>query len=389
MVQRVRTLTLQSLTRWLLIAILVAILMVIILPRLCKAATDAIGVVSVQEGVASVVREEKESDLAKDNDIMFMDNVKTGKGELGITFVDDTVVAVSSQSSLIIDDFVYDASNAGGSKLALKVAGGTVRYASGNIAKLNRQNVDIRTPTARIAVRGTAFSMTVDEIGQSLIILLPNVDGTVGEIDVESDVGIVRLNTAFQATSVRSRSSSPSEPKVMDLTESQINNMLIVKPPKEKVEIAAAREQDKKKGPLGNLLDGEKEIDKNLLDEPVDEGFTSLDVNPLDIALLLNILEQLNKKYEKMNILTNVRKRRSTSTKDGLVPGYNEDTLVTTLIEGGEVTLIREYDASVVNITLDQGPGAHTVNIDQYGSVVPEIYTNETSSSSNIDITIR
>ena len=132
-----------------------------------------------------------------------------------------------------------------------------------------------------------------------------------------------------------------------------------------------------------------KEIDKNLLDEPVDEGFTSLDVNPLDIALLLNILEQLNKKYEKMNILTNVRKRRATSTKDGLVPGYNEDTLVTTLIEGGEVTLIREYDASVVNITLDQGPGAHTVNIDQYGSVVPEIYTNETSSSSNIEITIK
>ena len=159
--------TLQSLTkklRWLLIVILLAISMVIILPRLCKAATDAIGVVSVQEGVASVVREEKESDLAKDNDIMFMDNIKTGKGELGITFVDDTVVAVSSQSSLIIDDFVYDASNASGSKLALKVAGGTVRYASGNIAKLNRQNVDIRTPTARIAVRGTAFSMTVDEI---------------------------------------------------------------------------------------------------------------------------------------------------------------------------------------------------------------------------------
>jgi len=386
-------LTLQSLTkklRWLLIVILLAISMVIILPRLCKAATDAIGVVSVQEGVASVVREEKESDLAKDNDIMFMDNIKTGKGELGITFVDDTVVAVSSQSSLIIDDFVYDASNASGSKLALKVAGGTVRYASGNIAKLNRQNVDIRTPTARIAVRGTAFSMTVDEIGQSLIILLPNVDGTVGEIDVESDVGIVRLNTAFQATSVRSRMSTPSAPKVMDLTESQINNMLIVKPPKEKVTETAAREDDKKKkGALGNFLDGEKEIDKNLLDEPVDEGFTSLDVNPLDIALLLNILEQLNKKYEKMNILTNVRKRRTTSTKDGLVPGYNEDTLVTTLIEGGEVTLIREYDASVVNITLDQGPGAHTVNIDQYGSVVPEIYTNETSSSSTVNITIR
>ena len=388
MLQRVQILILQFLTNYLRLVLIVAICFGF-LGTFNDAEADAIGIVAVQEGVTSVKRKGEESDLTKNSDIMFMDNVKTGKGELGITFIDDTVVAVSSQSSLIIDDFVYDP-NSSGSKLVLKVASGTVRYASGNIAKLNNQNVDIRTPTARIGVRGTAFSMTVDEIGQSLIILLPNVYGTVGEISVESDVGIVLLNVAFQATSVRSRMATPSKPKVMDLTENQINNMLIVKPPKEKVDIATARENDKKKkGVLGNLLDGEKEIDKNLLDEPVDEGFTSLDVNPLDIALLLNILEQLNKKYEKMNILTNVRKRRTTSTKDGLVPGYNEDTLVTTLIEGGEVTLIREYDASVVNITLDQGPGAHTVNIDQYGSVVPEIYTNETSSSSNIDITIR
>ena len=177
--------------RWILIAIL-------LVPQLSYAAT--IGNVVLQEGVTSVEREGAESDLNLDSDIMFMDNVKTGKGELGITFIDDTSVAVSSQSSLIIDDFVYDPNNAEGSKLVLKVAAGTVRYASGNIARLNKQNVDIRTPTAKIAVRGTAFSMTVDEIGQSLIILLPNADGTVGEISVESDIGQVILTRAFQAT---------------------------------------------------------------------------------------------------------------------------------------------------------------------------------------------
>ena len=375
---------LTSYLRW----ILIAILLVILLPQLSYAA--AIGNVVVQEGVTSVEREGAESNLNLNSDIMFMDNIKTGKGELGITFIDDTNVAVSSQSSLIIDDFVYDPNNAEGSKLVLRVAGGTVRYASGNIARLSKQNVDIRTPTAKIVVRGTAFSMTVDEIGQSLIILLPNVDGTIGEIDVESDIGIVRLNTAFQATSVRSRMANPSKPKILDLTESQINNMLIVKPPKEKVMETAARENDKKKkGILDNFLDGEKELDKNLLDEPVDEGFTSLDVNPLDISLLLNILEQLNKKYERMNILTNARRTAKTSNKDGQIPGYNEDTLVTTLITGNDVQLIREYDGSIINIILDQGPGAHTVNIDQYGSIVPEILTNEISSSSNISITIK
>ena len=373
-----------SYLRWLLIVIL----LVVLLPQLSYAAT--IGNVVVQEGVTSVERQGAESDLNLDSDIMFMDNVKTGKGELAITFIDDTNVAVSSQSSLIIDDFVYDPNNADGSKLALKVAAGTVRYASGNIARLNKQNVDIRTPTAKIAVRGTAFSMTVDEIGQSLIILLPNVDGTVGEISVESDAGIVLLNTAFQATSVISRSSSPSKPKVMDLTESQINNMLIVKPPKEKVDIATAKEDAKKKNNiLSNLLDGEDKLGKNFLEEEEDGGFTSLDVNPLDIALLLNILEQLNKKYEKMNILTKARKQQQLSNIDGRVAGYNPDTLVTTIISGSDVQLIREYDGSVVNITLNQGPGGHKVNIDQYGSEVPEILTNETSTSSIVNITIK
>ena len=81
---------------------------------------------------------------------------------------------------------------------------GTIRYASGQIAKNSRQDVNITTPTATIAVRGTDFSMTVDEIGGSTIILLPSCDATgacfVGEISVESDIGQVILNQAFQAT---------------------------------------------------------------------------------------------------------------------------------------------------------------------------------------------
>ena len=363
------------------------VILFVLLPQLSYAA--AIGNVVLQEGVASVERKGTESNLNLDSDIMFMDNVKTGKGEVGITFIDDTNVAVSSQSSLIIDDFVYDPNSAEGSKLVLKIALGTVRYASGNIAKLNKQNVDIRTPTARIGVRGTAFSMTVDEIGQSLIILLPNADGTVGEISVESDIGQVILTRAFQATSVRSREASPSKPKILDLTESMINNMLIIKPPKEKVELAVAELEDKKKKNLGNFLDEKKEIDKNCLEEECEDqeeegGFTNLDINPLDVNLLLNVLTELNKKYKKPStILT-----RTISNTDGRVAGYNPSTLVTTLIEGDSVQLIREFDSSMIDITLDRVDG-HKINIDQKGSVAPEIRTDEAGYTSTIDITIQ
>ena len=96
------------------------------------------------------------------------DAITTSKAKLELTFEDDTKVSITRQSKLVIDDFVYDA-NSGTGKLAMNVAMGTVRYASGAIARNSRENVRLRTPTATIAVRGTDFTMTVDEIGRSLV----------------------------------------------------------------------------------------------------------------------------------------------------------------------------------------------------------------------------
>ena len=206
---------------------------------------------------------------------------------------------------------------------------------------------------------------------------------------MESDIGQVILTKAFQATSVRSREANPSPPKILDLTENQINNMLIIKPPKEKVDLATAAAEEKKKKNLANFLDEEKEIDKNCLEEECEGqeeegGFTSLDINPLDVSLLLNVLTELNKKYKRPStILT-----RTISNTDGRVAGYNPETLVTTLIEGDSVQLIREYDSSTIDITLDRIDG-HKININQKGSVVPEIRTDEAGYTSTIDINIQ
>ena len=354
-------------------------ILLLFIPQLVYAA--AIGSVVKQEGVTSVERDGEESALEKDSDIMFKDNVITGKGNIGITFVDDTNVAVSPQSKLLIDEFIYDPSAPSASKLAMNVVAGTVRYASGNIAHLDNQNVDIRTPTAKILVRGTAFSMTVDELGQSLVILLPNADGSVGEIAVESDIGQVVLTRAFQATTVGSREQRPTPPTILDLSENMINNMLIIRPPKKKEEESASREKDKKKTLLNNLLDEQRELDKNYLEEEVEEGFTRLDVDFLLQNFLANILEELNKAYKKKKIVI--------SNKDGRVAGYNPNTLVTTLIEGSEVTLLREWDNTNIEITINQSDGGHKINIDQKGSKVPEIYTDETTFNNTIDIIIK
>ena len=183
----------------------------------------------------------------KGADILSMDTYTTGACVVNITFKDDTKVRVTENSRLLIDDFVFDPKASDAGKLALKVGAGTVRYASGQIAKNNPQRVNIQTPTAAIAVRGTDFNMTVDETGSSLVILVPSCKDDqdvmryeleeqrcrVGSIEVTTLAGTVTLDKAFEATFVMSSSMAPTPPVVINTVEGNINNNLIIVKPTE------------------------------------------------------------------------------------------------------------------------------------------------------------
>jgi hypothetical protein len=170
---------------------------------------------------------------AVDTAVEMMDVVETLESRTGIVFQDETKVNVTEHSRLKIDSFVYDP-NTGKGKIGLKTALGTVRYASGRIAHNNRENVNVQTPTASVAVRGTDFSMTVDEMGRSLIILLPSKtkEKLVGKIDVTTDAGTVTMDKAFQGTFVASTMSMPTPPVIFNLGEERIGNDLLLDGPK-------------------------------------------------------------------------------------------------------------------------------------------------------------
>lgn len=205
-----------------------------------------IGTVSDNKGTAcEVERNKKKMSGVKGAEIESLDTYTTGACVSNITFRDDTKVKITENSRLLIDDFVFDPKASDAGKLALKVGMGTVRYASGQIAKNNPQQVNIKTPTASVAVRGTDFTMTVDETGQSLIMLVPSCKDEkdakqfeldeqrckVGSIIVSTGVGSVILDKAFEATYVTSNSMMPTAPVVVSTIESKIgNNMIIVKP---------------------------------------------------------------------------------------------------------------------------------------------------------------
>lgn len=164
--------------------------------------------------------------------VQSMDEAVTANGTMRIDFIDETRVELTEQSRLVIDEFVYDPANDVGS-LSIKASLGTVRYASGQIAKKYKQNVKIRTPSATIGVRGTDFIMVVDEMGGSMITLLPSCDTAgmcyVGEIEVQTDAGFVVLNQAFQATATVHGMRKPTVPVILDITEDQLNNLLILR----------------------------------------------------------------------------------------------------------------------------------------------------------------
>ena len=314
-----------------------------------------IGDVIKHEGSAVVQRtdgEDVESEL--DLDIFSYDTIKTGKGKVAIGFIDETRVDITQHSKLIIDEFVYDPNTKKGS-LSLKSALGTVRYASGQIAKTSPTEVQIKTPTATIGVRGTDFSMTVDELGSSTVILLPSCDTNgncyVGEITVESDAGMVIMNQAFQATFVDTINSRPLKPVIVDIEESYINNLLIISKPRE-IEQAIQNEELNK---VATALDIDflkfEELERDYLEIEEDEYVTILDIDFLDQNFLEDVLEQLNRQLA-LQMRSEFDKKKSTYD---FTLGKDKETGITILDEEPQWYWHREgASGSVVELRLEQ-----------------------------------
>jgi len=346
--------------------------------------SESIGDVTLSKGNSVIDRKDGEKDVKveKNLDIFSYDTVKTGKGQVAIEFLDETRVDITQHSKLIIDDFVYDP-NAKTGKLSLKATLGTVRYASGQIAKNSAQNISIKTPTATVSVRGTDFAMTIDEIGSSTIILLPSCDGNgncfVGEISVESDAGQVILNQAFQATQVDTPESNPLKPVLLDLNESLINNLLIVqKPPA----LEEAIETEARLKIVANALDLDflkfDELDVDLLETEEDEAVTALEIDFLDQNFLVDILAQLNKQLAiQMQSAFDKKKKSKTGTDEFGVTLLNEEpewvwmrsdeagnNIVLRLDqENGYVINVTQQDTEIRDYTL--GEGSNQIYIQQ------------------------
>jgi hypothetical protein len=334
----------------------------------------AVGKVTEQTGPTEIVRNKNSISAKVGSGVEMNDTIVTAKAKAKLTFEDNTTVNITEQSKLVVDDFVYDPKKGSG-KLAMKVVMGTARYASGQIAKTNPQQVAVSTPTATIAVRGTDFSMTVDELGRSMVTLLPSCDKkacVTGAISVKNDAGEVFMDQAFQTTIVSSLSTPPTAPVIIVIDPSNLNNLLIVSPPKE------VQKEDLKTSNVINPLDVNA-LDEDLLKyDELNKDYLIYDIlgmNYLDVDLLPNMLDESNRALS--------ASQESLLEQATMLPGYSEGSgLKYAVTEEGRLVLLKIATHTAI-VTVNKEANL-VLNITQSGS--PLYQKVNTGGTTNINI---
>ena len=337
-----------------------------------------IGNITELTGSGRIVRDEPYKALLA-FDINSYDNVQTSNGRIGITFLDDSQVKLTEHSELIIDEFIYDP-DPSKSKMALQFASGTARFITGKLATIDRENITIKTPSATVGIRGTDFTVTVDELGRSLIILLPDDDGLPsGEIVVTTAMGQVVLNKPYQATTVSVFEAKPTNPVILDLTLELIDNMLIVNKPQE----IEQEDEGQNGNGVSNILDVDflefDDLETDYLAEDSLE-FTELDINYLDVNFLedlLDIIEDINELDQTETLL------RTDVDLKGTQMGFDSDTQINTILSDNVITFYKILEDSV-RLDLDRD-GGYTVLLVQNGKGTQIIINGGGNSSITIN----
>ncbi len=331
------------------------------------AAVSTIGNITESSGSNGVKRDGGIEILgSQDLDILFKDTLETAQGRMKVRFLDETNLSLTEHSEVTIDEYIFDP-NPTKSKLAMSFVQGTARFATGRLGLVPKENIVINTPTATIGVRGTDFTTTVDELGRSLIILLPETECTIdgdcspsGEITVTNDGGQVVLSEAYAATMVSSFDNAPMTPVVLEnITILQIDNMFIVSPP---LQIEEQMTEDAQSADATDAILDFNELDIDLLaedwdDKKADLEFSELDINFLDGDFLQNVLTSF--------ISQDFLEESSSSSEidlSGTEVGYDAKTEYNTIIDsaGGELRFYRFVNGVIsirtsmtTNITLD------------------------------------
>ena len=115
------------------------------------------GTFKAVQGEVTVVRGNARSAAVVGGPVHATDRLITGpKSAAALTLKDGTVLAVGPDSVMDLSEFAFNSTTQEGSML-VNLVRGSLRMATGLIAKLKPEQVKVTTPTTVIGVRGTDF----------------------------------------------------------------------------------------------------------------------------------------------------------------------------------------------------------------------------------------
>ena len=358
---------------------------------------DPIGEVIEQTGSGQIIRDKEEIAVsgAYMPEIELNDIAETANGKMKIEFLDKAQLDLKEHSEVLIDEIYYDP-DPSLSKMSMKFTMGTARFASGSLGLINKANIDIQTPTATIGIRGTDFTTTIDELGRSLIVLLPDQYGNPsGEIIVSNLGGTITLNQAYQATMVSTLDNPPTNPiQIQGITPSMIDNMFIVNPPQEvkkAIEEQVQNDLDDDQGILDVDFLEYNELEKDIEDY-LDEDYDARDRLNYDALAgdflpdLLDVVEELVRTTAALEDAQAGGDKIGGWTLKGGVFGFNKDSQYNIFEEDGNLILYRTVNG-VINITIASGgSGFVDTSVDGYQGIITfgsgegiEIFINQSN----------
>ena len=353
--------------------------------------SNPIGDVVEQTGNGYLTRNSEQLNNNVGTEILLKDEAQTFNGRMKIVFLDDEVLDMTEHTYAYIDEAYYDP-DPNLSKMSIQMVQGTARFTSGLGNRIKKKNINVTTPTAQITINGTDFTTTIDELGRSLVILLPDEDGSSsGEIVVTNNAGSVTLNESYQATMVSTLDTPPSNAMTINnITPNMIDNMFIVNPPpevKQQMEDSYRDEQNEDQGILDvDFLEFNELENDALADTTEDLEFSELDIDFLDVDFLVDLLDVVEELVRTENKLRDVQQTSGSGDVEllGASLGFNKDSQYNVFQRDGDLVFFRNVNGLIEIIIANGSSGSLETITDSYSGIIQ--FGN---GDKNIEIVIR
>lgn len=124
---------------------------------------DGIGTIKTLNGMVEIERSESMIPASIGMPVYAEDQIYTGEdGTVGLLFNDDSRLSLGPNSKLSLDQFSFDENTHDGN-FDVSIKEGTLSVISGKLTEKTPGALKVKTPSAILAVRGTEFSVKVDD----------------------------------------------------------------------------------------------------------------------------------------------------------------------------------------------------------------------------------